>query len=299
MPPADRGCWTDGVLSAVTCRRMPTANGTGCLRYVGQRTVFSEAYPVSVQATANDGYVAAFVSRCNAMARPVLGKPGVHGALSSADHPLTRLLITDDQAYEELAVLLPAARAGTINVFATAPRCIQLVEGHPGWKPKPAKAMICRDLRTVPALALPNELTYRPVRRLPGDAPDGVPLPDAVAVAMLTDRSVEEPPAVLADYLRSLTPAFRLFAAIDCDGAVRATAGWGAFGAQATVIFVNTDPGWRRRGIGQAMTSAALRAALDAGASQACLDASDAGLSIYRRLGFEIVAGMMRFSGPD
>lgn len=57
------------------------------------------------------------------------------------------------------------------------------------------------------------------------------------------------------------------------------------FGGQASVIFVNT--------------AAALRAARDAGARQACLDSSDAGLSIYRRLRFEIVARMMRLSGPD
>jgi len=271
------------------------SSGTG----KGQLTVVSEAYPVSVQATASDGYVAALVSRCNAIGRPVLGKPGVHGSLSSADHPRTRLLITDDQAYEELAVLLPAARTGMIDVFAAAKRCAQLVEAHPGWRQTVATAMICRDLRTVPELALPNGLTLRPVRRLPGDAPDGVPLQGAVAVAMLADPSGEEPPGALADYLRSLTPAFRLFAAIDGDGAVRATSGWGVFGAQATVIFVNTDPGWRRRGIGQAMTAVALRAARDAGARQACLAASDTGLSIYRRLGFEIVAGMMRFSSPD
>jgi hypothetical protein len=38
------------------------------------------------------------------------------------------------------------------------------------------------------------------------------------------------------------------------------------------------------------MTAAALRSARHAGASQACLDASDAAISIYLRLGFEIVA---------
>ncbi len=96
---------------------------------------------------------------------------------------------------------------------------------------------------------------------------------------------------------RSLTPACRLFAAVVGDGAVRATSGFGLFGSQTNVIFVNTEPGWRLRGVGRAMTAAALRAAQDACATQAGLDASNVGLPIYRRLGFETVARMTRFSG--
>jgi ribosomal protein S18 acetylase RimI-like enzyme len=65
----------------------------------------------------------------------------------------------------------------------------------------------------------------------------------------------------LADYLRSLPSTFSLFAAVDNDGKVRATSGCGVFGRYATVLFVNTDPGWRGRGIGQAMTAQALTAA--------------------------------------
>jgi GNAT superfamily N-acetyltransferase len=61
------------------------------------------------------------------------------------------------------------------------------------------------------------------------------------------------------------------------------------------VIFVNTDRGWRGRGIAHAMTAAALRAALAAGARHACLDASDAGLSTYLRLRFEAVTPTTHF----
>ncbi len=42
--------------------------------------------------------------------------------------------------------------------------------------------------------------------------------------------------------MRSLPPEMRLFAAVDGEGVVRATSGSGAFGAPASVIFVNTDP---------------------------------------------------------
>jgi predicted N-acetyltransferase YhbS len=61
-------------------------------------------------------------------------------------------------------------------------------------------------------------------------------------------------------------------------------------------MFVNTDPNWRGRGIGQAMTAAALSAAQGLGAQHACLDATDAGQSIYSRLGFEPVTQTTRFS---
>ena len=248
--------------------------------------------------TSTDLYVAAFVARCNAMRRPgcqTVNEPGVHGLLASSDDPLTRLLVVDDQAYDMLAVLLPDAQAGTISVFAAAARCTEIAMSNPAWKAKAVTAMICRDLRNVPEVALPSGLTLRPVRRLADDPPDGVPLEDAVAAAMLADPSIDDPPDALADYLSSLPPAMRLFAALDGNGAVRATSGSGAFGAEARVFFVNTDPDWRRRGIGQAMTAAALRSAQNAGARRACLDASDAALPIYQRLGFEIVARATQF----
>jgi GNAT superfamily N-acetyltransferase len=99
-----------------------------------------------------------------------------------------------------------------------------------------------------------------------------------------------------ADHLRSLPASFRLFAAVDEDRAVRATSASGRFGTEATVIFVNTDPEWRGRGIGQAMTAAALRSARDCGALRAGLDASAAGARIYLRLGFQAITRTTRFS---
>jgi GNAT superfamily N-acetyltransferase len=61
------------------------------------------------------------------------------------------------------------------------------------------------------------------------------------------------------------------------------------------VIFVDTDPDWQGRGVARGMTAAALAAARTAGAAQAGLDASGAGLSIYRHLGFEPVAPTTHF----
>lgn len=96
-------------------------------------------------------------------------------------------------------------------------------------------------------------------------------------------------PGFLA-FLRSLPSMTRLLAAVDADGQVRATAGASAFGVDANAYFVSTDSAWRHRGVATAMTAAALIWAREAGGREAALDASPAGLSIYRRLGFEAVA---------
>ena len=137
-------------------------------------------------------------------------------------------------------------------------------------------------------------LALRPVRRLVEDTPGGVPLAEAVAAASRADPEAGDPRA-LADHLRSLPRAFALWAAVDADGVVRATSGSGAFGSTASVIFVNTDPHWRRRGIARAMTAVALRAARQAGARSAGIDASDAGRELYLRLGFENATVITRF----
>jgi GNAT superfamily N-acetyltransferase len=159
--------------------------------------------------------------------------------------------------------------------------------------------MVCRDLRDVPAPALPAGLTLRPVRRSAGERPDGVPLEDAVAAVLRANPAMDDPAETFAAYLRSLPPSVRLLCAVDREGVVRATSGSSTFGAEARVFFVNTDPDWRRRGIGQGMTAAALLAARRSGARRACLDASDAGRSIYSRLGFETVSQTVRFFGRE
>ena len=220
---------------------------------------------------------------------------GVHGLGPLGDDRRIRLLVTEDRGYDVLAALLQDARAGMVDVFPTAARCAGLIEGDPGWRAETVTAMSCRDLQTVPAVSLPGELTLRPVRRLADDTANGVPLKDAVAAACLADPRITDPRA-LAAFLRSLPPAMQLFAAVDGGGGVRATAGSGAFGSHASVIFVNTVPTWRGRGVGRAMTAAALRAAVHSGARHAGLDATKAALGIYRRLGFEVVTAVTRFS---
>jgi GNAT superfamily N-acetyltransferase len=269
---------------------------TSCRLAVGRAEI---TYRAPVQANAIDIYVAGFHARCDLLrrpGRPEIQEPGVHGLLSGADDPLARLLVTDDGAYDLLAALLPEVRAGMIGVVTAATRCLRLVQSDPAWTGNTVTAMVCRDLGKIPVSPLPKGLTLRPVRRLAGDEPAGIPLEDAVAAAMSADPRIDDEPGAFADYLRSLPPTFRLFAAVEGSDTVRATSGSGVSGTYANVIFVNTHRDWRRRGIGRAMTGAALRAARDAGATQACLDASTEGTAIYARLGFEVAADVTRFS---
>jgi GNAT superfamily N-acetyltransferase len=228
-------------------------------------------------------------------ASQLVDAPGIQGVVSPSGDSPTRLLVTEDRADDLLASLMPSVHAGTISVFVTAPRCIEIVTSRAGWRASAVTAMINRDLRTLPDISLPSGLTLRAVRRVAADPTTGVPLQEAVAVALVADPRSDDSARVLADHLRSMPPSIRLFAAVDADGTVLATSGSGTFGVQATVIFVNTHPGWRRRGIGQAMTVTALQAARDAGASQACLEASGTALGIYQRLGFEMVAQTTQF----
>jgi GNAT superfamily N-acetyltransferase len=123
-----------------------------------------------------------------------------------------------------------------------------------------------------------------------------VPLADAVAVAGRASPAGEVSTAALVTYLTSLPAATRLFAAVDDNGKVRGTSGSRAFRTDAYVFFVNTDPGWRRRGVGLSMTAAALWSAAESGATRACLDASGPGVPLYLRLGFTPAAQITQFS---
>jgi ribosomal protein S18 acetylase RimI-like enzyme len=219
----------------------------------------------------------------------------VEGVLSWEHDPLARLVVTDDRAYEVLEVVLPAVEAGIITVFAPATRSVELIAADRPWKITTAQAMLCRDLADVPQVPLPEELVLRPVRRMASDPADGVSLLDAAAAAVRANPGIRNEPDGIADYLRSLPVEMRLLVAVDANGAVRATSGSGTFGTYASVLFVNTDSEWRRRGIGRAMTTAALHMARASGATRACLDASRAGARIYRSLGFEVVGTVTRF----
>jgi ribosomal protein S18 acetylase RimI-like enzyme len=186
---------------------------------------------------------------------------------------------------------------GEVSAFERASFCNEFLRGQSGWKAdRPATAMVLRTVQVGADATLPNGLVLRPVNRLGSGAPNAVPLQEAVAVAVASDPGITEPADEFAGFLMRLPSSVRLFAAVDDTGVARATSGFDVFGEYARVFFVNTEPGWRHRGIGRAMTVEALRAAAFSGARRAVLNATDDGASVYLRIGFEPAGRLTRYT---
>jgi ribosomal protein S18 acetylase RimI-like enzyme len=241
-----------------------------------------------------DAYVGAFRERVAAMRAPgqeLIDEPGIVGLIGRSAETLDgRTLVTDDRALDLLSERLPALRARVVNVFTGAEACHRLVSATGDYRSEAATAMVSNDLDAVPDLSLPDGLTLRAVSRTPGDV-DGVPLEDAAAAALRSDPTAAPTGSLdgFVEYLRSVPNAL-FFAAVDDNGVVQATAASANWNSVTGVFFVDTVAEWRGRGVGTAMTAAALRAAAAAGATRAYLDSSNLGLSIYRRLGFESIS---------
>lgn len=253
------------------------------------------------RATARQAYVDGFRERLHAMRRPgqeLVDEPGLL-ALVGQDRELKngRALVTGDEARAGLEALLPGLLGRVVLVLDEAEACRRLMS-RTGRRPTICTAMVCHDLAAVPELPLPPGLSCLPVRVGPDGR--GVPLQDAAAAALRSDPTMTPTTDLggFVDYLRSVPNAHYL-AAVDDEGVVRATAASATWGSTAGVFFVNSDPDWRGRGVGSAMTAAALGAATVAGADRACLDASALGLSLYQRLGFDVVGPITQFVEPD
>ena len=94
----------------------------------------------------------------------MIAEAGLRGVRGIEDAGV-RLLVTDDQAHDALAALLPDARAGMIRVCGAAERCARLVADQLGWDSDTVTAMVSGNLSTVPAFTLPGDLRLRPVQR--------------------------------------------------------------------------------------------------------------------------------------
>ncbi len=207
------------------------------------------------------------------------------------------LLVVDDQALAPLATLLDQQPQGVIRVLPAASRSRAMLEAQPRWGTESLTAMVCRDLMAVPDVPLPESVALRPVSLDPGGAEGFVDLIEVTAMVVEADPAAAgEDPERMAASLRAVRPAPTFYAAVDSSGAVRGTSSCRVFGRDASIFFINTHQDWRRRGIGRSMTGAALHAARDAGATRACLDATDVGASIYLSVGFESAGPMAEFA---
>lgn len=210
---------------------------------------------------------------------------------------LIRLLVSDDSGYDRFVAEVTTAPRGVVFCFEQASRCCEFLRDQPGWSSGRSEvAMVLRDLAALPDATLPDGLALRSVNRAATEGPGTVSLKDAAAAAVVSDLSITESADEVAGFLGRLPPSAHLFAAVDESGTARATSACHVFGDYAQIFFVNTEPAWRRRGIGSAMTLEALRAAASLGAQRALLHATDFGASLYERLGFEAVGLLTRYS---
>lgn len=238
-------------------------------------------------------YAEAFVAPGrHELSRPaIVSVPGLRGVSFS------HLLVTDDSGYDRLVEIIDGH--GVVMVLEGAWRSHELLRSRPGWAAGEVQlAMVLAAIESGTRSALPDGLALRPVQGPAFRDVLTVPLEEAIAVAVASDPSIEDPGGA-AGYFSALPPSARLFAAVDASGAAHATSACHVFGEYAQIFFVNTEPTWRRRGIGQAMTFEALRAAASAGARRAFLHATEDGVSIYERLGFEPVGMVSRYAFAD
>jgi len=240
-----------------------------------------------------DAFVDGFRDRLHATrqsGQEIVDEPGVVALIGRSRERLDgRVLVTDDRAVDFLRSRHSELCARVVNVLSAAEQCARLFTDAGRYRAEPATAMVRGDLTTIPAIDLPEGLTLQTV----SDQPSGtdVALEDAAAAALRSepDAAPGQDLAGFVDYLRSI-PNARYVAATDGAGIVRATAAAAVFGRTTGVYFVNTDQEWRGRGVGTAMTAAALRRAIADGAEVAVLDASALGRSIYLSLGFTPVS---------
>jgi ribosomal protein S18 acetylase RimI-like enzyme len=110
----------------------------------------------------------------------------------------------------------------------------------------------------------------------------------------------EAPRELLAPFVsppaRSV-PGIRTYL-VRADGQVASTALGFVHEGTVGIFNVATPPQFRRRGYGGAVTAAAVRDGLAAGAEFAWLQSSDEGEPVYRRLGFREVVAYTAFTRP-
>lgn len=241
-------------------------------------------------------YRAAFLRTTTAAvggAAVVVDESGIVGSPGTPSRS-GRLLITDDRACTVLQNL-GELRAHAVAVEKTARNCRRYMRSLGSFKEEPATAMFAEDVSRIAEAELPAGLKLRPVA-LDGDRAGAVSLENAAAAAKKADPDLAHLSlSELTAYLREI-PAADFTVAVDEQGSIRGTAGSNVFGSDAVVFFVTTDVPWRGRGVGTAVTRAAIRSAEQRGARQLSLFATPAAERIYRRLGLQAVAELTLFS---
>jgi GNAT superfamily N-acetyltransferase len=227
-----------------------------------------------------------------------IDEPGLIGAVAPTGPARGGLLVVEPRGTKPL---LDALRSGLPQWVGLRHRDPELLSAltQQGWQvAQELRAMSMSDLGTLRAVPMPKgissvEVAVRPSR-------PGFPLHIALEVEL--EHSRDDPAMPLRDLelearlMRELS--VRFFAAVTDQGSCVGTAGSRVVDASALVAGVTTIPSYRRRGLGTAMTCRALLSAREEGAVNGFLDATPAGASIYRRLGFEDLGPVVYFERP-
>ncbi|PSJ41009.1 GNAT family N-acetyltransferase [Allosphingosinicella deserti] len=139
----------------------------------------------------------------------------------------------------------------------------------------------------------PQELT---IERLPPDADLTAWVRTYVAPMGIADDQI--PAMIRAEQARTDPPGSLVRFAARMDGEIVAVSELLMRDGVAGIYLVATDAAWRRRGLGAAVTAAAVRLGGQLGARIATLQATPAGQHLYRRLGFVTVSEYRIMSFP-
>jgi GNAT superfamily N-acetyltransferase len=220
--------------------------------------------------------------------------PGIFGALHPSGGEGGGIWAMQPDVAAPLTRALERGTPDWVALTAPAAGLLPIVSERGCTVARSVLAMGLASLSKLPELPLPPDVS---LQRIDADAgEDAISVEEALLVDVLhggTDAaSARRDLPLEADALRSLQ-GITLVAAVDAGGSCVATAGTRVVGRAALVSAVATIPQYRRRGIAAALTASALRAARDAGATRAFLDASD-GESVYARLGFTSIGMVTR-----
>lgn len=231
-----------------------------------------------------------------------IDEDGVVGAVATSGQPRGGLLALAGADEDALFGLL--TRTSPIWVALLLPPA-ELVErlALAGWGLRQQQwAMALPDLADLQPVPWPAGIEVREAAVRP--AAEGLPLAEVLSVEVEHRRDDVPGPVrdieLEARMLRELS--VRFFGALNPSGACVATAGCRVVDGSALVAAVVTVPEYRRRGIATAMTRHVLDTARADGATEAFLDATDAGVGIYTRLGFCRLGQIVyveRHAGPE
>ena len=228
-----------------------------------------------------------------------IDEPGLVGAVAMAGPARGGVLVTEPHGAGPLLDVLASGRPQWVGLRHRSPDLLAAL-AQQGWHvAQELQAMSMSDLDTLHLVPMPVGITAVEVAVRQGGP--GYPLHLALEVELENSRDDAAAPMrdleLEARLMRELS--VRFFAAVTDEGACVGTAGSRVVDSSALVAAVATVPSYRRRGLGTAMTCRALLAARADGAVNGFLDATPAGATIYRRLGFSDLGPVVYCERPD